>query len=436
MKHLNLNAFYFIFFSLLSSPVWAHDKWLKPMSQLNNADSAWMMMATALVLFMTLPGLALFYSGMVRKKNILATMSHSYAIASLVSVLWMAVGYSLAFTPYNGFIGGLERLFLNGMTVDSTQQQLTIYPGAPTIPESVFMFFQMTFAIISTAIITGSFAERMKFSAMLLFSGLWMLFIYVPTAHWVWEGGGWLAHHGVLDYAGGTVVHINAGVAGLVAAIIIGHRLGYGREMMAPHNLSLTLIGAAMLWVGWFGFNAGSALAADGRAGMSMVTTQVSAAAGAFAWIVCEKILKQKPSALGLVSGAISGLVGITPAAGFVAPMAAIAIGFITSVVCFWSVTALKRKLKYDDSLDAFGIHGVGGIVGALLTGLWASAEISGVEGDFLIQLVGVLITIIYSGLGSWLLLLFVSKLCGGLRVESEHERQGLDVALHGESIE
>lgn len=426
------------FFLSLFLPIsaFAQDAWLQPMSQLNGGDSAWMMVSFVLVLLMTLPGLALFYSGMVRKKNILGTMTHSYAIAALVSVLWVLVGYSLAFTPNNGFIGGFDRLFLNGMGMNSAEQTITIYPGAPTIPEAVFMLFQMTFAIISTAIITGAFAERMKFSAMLWFSGLWVLLIYTPTAHWVWEGGGWLANHGVLDYAGGTVVHINAGMAGLVAAIMIGKRLGYGREVMAPHNLLFTLMGAAMLWVGWFGFNAGSALAADARAAMAMVTTQVATGAAALMWILCERVVGQKPSALGLASGAIAGLVGITPAAGFVEPPAAIAIGLITAIVCFWAVTTLKHKFKYDDSLDAFGIHGVGGIVGALLTGFFVSQNISGTEGSFWTQLVGVLITVVYSGIGSCLLLWLVGKLCGGLRVESDHERQGLDLSVHGERIE
>lgn len=414
----------------------AGDSWLQPISNLNGGDTAWIMVSAALVLFMTLPGLALFYSGMVRKKNILSTMVHSFAIAALVSILWMVVGYSLAFTPNNGFIGGLDRLFLQGLTFDAGQSMVSIYPGAPTIPESVFMLFQMTFAIISTAIIAGAFAERMKFGAVLLFCGLWVLLVYVPTAHWVWEGSGWLASHGVLDYAGGTVVHINAGVAGLMAAIVVGKRIGYGREVMAPNNLVFTLAGAAMLWIGWFGFNAGSALAADGRAGMAMVTTQIAASAGALAWILCEVILKQKPSALGLASGAIAGLVGITPAAGFVSAGSAIIIGLVTAGVCFVGVTILKHKLKYDDSLDAFGIHGIGGIAGALLTGFFASTQISGATGSFLTQLVGVLITLVYSGLLSWILLVIISKVFKGLRVEHDEEREGLDLALHGEKID
>ena len=409
------------------------------MAQISAGDTAWVMTAAVLVLLMTIPGLALFYGGMVRKKNVLGTMMHSFSIAALVSVLWMAVGYSLAFAPGNAVIGGLDRVFLSGMGLDMGKEMVTVAPNADTIPETVFMFFQMTFAIISTAIVTGAFAERMKFSAMLLFSGLWMVLVYAPVCHWVW-GGGFMGDGGVLDYAGGTVVHINAGVAGLVAAIVMGKRVGYGKEAMAPHNMAFTLIGAAMLWVGWFGFNAGSAVAADASAGMAMAVTQIAAAAGALSWMLCEKLIGHKPSALGLASGAVAGLVGITPAAGFVGPQAALAIGALTAVGAYFASVVLKRKLGYDDSLDAFGIHGFGGIIGAVLTGLLFSNAIFGgdatVGRQVLIQLKDVATTLVYSGVATFVILKVVSVLCGGLRVNKDAEREGLDLAVHGERVE
>ena len=409
------------------------------MAQISAGDTAWVMTAAVLVLLMTIPGLALFYGGMVRKKNVLGTMMHSFSIAALVSVLWMAVGYSLAFAPGNAVIGGLDRVFLSGMGLDMGKEMVTVAPNAGTIPETVFMFFQMTFAIISTAIVTGAFAERMKFSAMLLFSGLWMVLVYAPVCHWVW-GGGFMGDGGVLDYAGGTVVHINAGVAGLVAAIVMGKRVGYGKEAMAPHNMAFTLIGAAMLWVGWFGFNAGSAVAADASAGMAMAVTQIAAAAGALSWMLCEKLIGHKPSALGLASGAVAGLVGITPAAGFVGPQAALAIGALTAVGAYFASVVLKRKLGYDDSLDAFGIHGFGGIIGAVLTGLLFSNAIFGgdatVGRQVLIQLKDVATTLVYSGVATFIILKVVSLLCGGLRVNKDAEREGLDLAVHGERVE
>ena len=424
------------------TPVWAlagTEDWWKPMAQISAGDTAWVMTAAVLVLLMTSPGLALFYGGMVRKKNVLGTMMHSFSIAALVSVLWMAVGYSLAFAPGNAVIGGLDRVFLSGMGLDMGKEMVTVAPNAGTIPETVFMFFQMTFAIISTAIVTGAFAERMKFSAMLLFSGLWMVLVYAPVCHWVW-GGGFMGDGGVLDYAGGTVVHINAGVAGLVAAIVMGKRVGYGKEAMAPHNMAFTLIGAAMLWVGWFGFNAGSAVAADASAGMAMAVTQIAAAAGALSWMLCEKLIGHKPSALGLASGAVAGLVGITPAAGFVGPQAALAIGALTAVGAYFASVVLKRKLGYDDSLDAFGIHGFGGIIGAVLTGLLFSNAIFGgdatVGRQVLIQLKDVATTLVYSGVATFVILKVVSVLCGGLRVNKDAEREGLDLAVHGERVE
>lgn len=409
--------------------------WLKPMSNIQAGDTTWVMVSAILVLFMTIPGLALFYAGMVRKKNTLATMVQSFATCCLVAVLWFCFGYSLAFTPNNAFLGGTDRFFLNGLSLFNEQGSLTIYPGAETIPESVFMLFQMAFAIIAAAIITGAFAERMKFSALLLFVGFWSIFVYAPTAHWVWGLDGWLAKDGVLDYAGGTVIHINAGIAGLVASLMIGKRVGYGRESMPPHNLVLSLIGTAMLWIGWFGFNAGSALAADGRAGMALATTQIAATSGALAWILVEVLSKVKPSALGLASGAVAGLVGITPAAGFVSVQSALIIGIITSVICFFAVTKIKYWLKYDDSLDAFGIHGLGGIVGAVLTGVFVSTDIAGTNTTLWLQIESVLITIAFSTVGSFIILRIIDKTVG-LRVDYDEERQGLDLVLHGERIE
>ncbi|MDW8323199.1 MAG: ammonium transporter [Burkholderiales bacterium] len=407
--------------------------------KLDSGNTAWMIVATALVLFMTIPGVALFYGGMVRKKNVLGTMMQSFAIAALVSVLWMVVGYSLAFstagmekgvTNFNSFIGGLDKAFLAGLSKDSL---------IGTIPESVFMTFQMTFAIITAALITGAYADRMKFSAMLVFTALWSLLVYAPIAHMVWSGdGAFMWDLGVLDFAGGTVVHINAGVAGLMAAIVLGPRIGYGREALMPHNLTLTITGAAMLWVGWFGFNAGSALAADGRAGMALAVTQIATAAAALSWMFAEWIAKGKPSVLGIASGAVGGLVAITPASGFVDPKGALIIGLIAGVACYWGATSLKRALGYDDSLDAFGVHGVGGIVGALLTGIFAVEAIGGTAGgfdQFLKQLWGTLITIVYTAVVSYVLLKLIDMVMG-LRVTEEQEREGLDIALHGERVE
>jgi len=406
-------------------------------SKISGGDTAWMLTSTALVLLMTIPGLALFYGGMVRKKNVLATMMQSFAITCAVTLVWMVIGYSLAFTPGSGFIGGFSRIFLSGMDYvkGASATTLTVSHLAPTIPESVFMMFQMTFAIITPALITGAFADRMKFSAMLVFSVLWSIIVYAPMAHMVWEPTGWLAASGVLDFAGGTVVHINAGIAGLVCALVLGKRVGYGREVMAPHNLVLTLIGAALLWVGWFGFNAGSAVAADGRAGFAMATTQIATAAAALGWIFAEWISRGKPSVLGIASGAVAGLVAITPASGFVNPMGALVIGIVAGVVCFWSSSWLKNKLGYDDSLDAFGVHGIGGIIGALLTGVFVVPTIGGTDGSFLIQLKGVVVTLVYSGVLTFVILKVVDVVIG-LRVTEDEEREGLDVVLHGEHVE
>ena len=406
-------------------------------SKISSGDTAWMLTSTALVLFMTIPGLALFYAGMVRKKNVLATVMQSFAITCIVTVIWTVVGYSLAFTPGGSFIGGFSRVFMSGMTYIKGDKAttLTVSHLASTIPESVYFVYQMTFAIITPALITGAFADRMKFSAMLIFMTLWSIIVYSPIAHMVWEPTGWLASAGILDFAGGTVVHINAGIAGLVCCLVLGKRTGYGKDSMAPHNLVLTMIGGSMLWVGWFGFNAGSAVAADGRAGFAMMTTQVATAMAALGWMFAEWIAKGKPSVLGIVSGAVAGLVAITPASGFVGVGGALAIGLIAGVVCFWSATWLKHKMGYDDSLDAFGVHCIGGIVGALLTGVFAVKDIGGADGSLLLQAKGVVTTLVYSGVISFILLKIIDVTIG-LRVTEEEEREGLDVILHGEHVE
>jgi Amt family ammonium transporter len=405
-------------------------------SKINSGDTAWMLTSSTLVLFMTIPGLALFYGGMVRKKNVLATLMQSFTITCVVTIIWTVVGYSLAFTPGGSFLGGFSRVLMAGMNYIKSDKgtTLTVSHLAPTIPETVYFVYQMTFAIITPALITGSFADRMKFSSMLVFMALWSIIVYVPIAHVVWEPSGWLASAGILDFAGGTVVHINAGMAGLVCCLVLGKRIGHGREEMAPHNLTLTLIGGAMLWVGWFGFNAGSAVAADGRAGFAMVATQVATAAAALSWMFAEWITKGKPSVLGIVSGAVAGLVAITPASGYVGVTGALVIGIAAGVICFWSATWLKRKFGYDDSLDAFGVHCIGGIVGALLTGVFAVKDIGGAEGSIVLQAKGVLTTLIYSGVMSFILLKIIDMVMG-LRVTEEEERDGLDVTLHGEHV-
>ena len=404
--------------------------------KINSGDTAWMLASTALVLMMTIPGLALFYGGMVRKKNVLATVMQSFAITCLVTVLWVVAGYSIAFIPGNAFFGGFDRLMLNGMLFQKEAGKLTVSHLGTTIPESVYMTFQMTFAIITPALIAGAFADRMKFSAMLWFMGLWSLLIYSPIAHMMWESTtGFWATKGVLDFAGGTVVHINAGIAGLVCALVLGKRLGYGKEAMAPHNLTFTLIGASLLWVGWFGFNAGSAVAADGRAGMAMFVTQFATAVAALAWMFTEWLVKGKPSVLGIASGAVAGLVAITPASGFVGATGALVIGIAAGVLCFFAATTVKRAFGYDDSLDAFGVHCIGGIVGALLTGVFNVKEISGADADMLVQLGAVVTTLVVSGVGSFIILKVIDVVIG-LRVTEEEEREGLDVSLHGERVE
>jgi ammonium transporter, Amt family len=408
---------------------------LAKFSDINSGDTAWMLTSTALVLMMTIPGLALFYAGMVRKKNILATLMQSFAITCVVSLLWWALGYSIAFTPGStAYLGGFSRVFMDGVVYMHDAMKVSVSHLGPTIPESVYAMFQATFAIITPALICGSFAERMKFSAMLWFMGIWLIVVYCPIAHWVWEPSGWLAVKGVLDFAGGTVVHINAGIAGLAAALMLGKRQGFGKEPMAPHDLTLTVIGASLLWVGWFGFNAGSAVASDGRAGMAFAVTHIATAAAALSWMFTEWAIKGKPSVLGIASGAVAGLVAITPASGFVGPNAAVIIGVVAGIICFLSATFLKKAIGYDDSLDAFGVHCVGGIAGALLTGVYASKEISGSSGSLLTQLWGVGATLIYGFVMS-MIILKVIDLTIGLRVTADEEREGLDISLHGESV-
>ncbi|MFP6727304.1 MAG: ammonium transporter [Alphaproteobacteria bacterium] len=400
--------------------------------ELNSGDTAWMLTSSLLVLMMTIPGIALFYGGMVRKKNVLATLMQSFAVCCMATIIWMVIGYSLAFSGDGPFVGDLGQLFLKGMGVGSM---------SGTIPESVFMMFQMTFAIITPALITGAVAERIKFSSLMVFLGLWQIIVYAPVCHWVWGGGGFLGSAGVMDFAGGTVVHINSGVAALVLCMVLGKRIGYGRENLAPHNLVLTVIGASLLWVGWFGFNAGSELAADGRAGMAMAVTQIATAPAALAWMAAEWMVRGKPSVLGIASGAVAGLVAITPAAGFVLPGGALVLGLIAGIGCFLAVMWLKLKLGYDDALDVFGIHGVGGIIGALLTGVFAAEAVGGTPGmlegnaaQIVPQLYGVGVTIAYSGIVTFVLVKIVGAFMG-LRVKEDDEREGLDVALHGESV-
>jgi Amt family ammonium transporter len=399
---------------------------------LSAGDTAWMLVSTVLVIIMIVPGLALFYAGMVRAKNALSVLMHVFVTFSLVSVLWALFGYSLAFTEGNAVVGGLSKAFLSGLTPDSLQG---------TIPEYVFAAFQLTFAAITPALIVGAFAERMKFSAVLWFMGLWLFVCYAPMAHMVW-GGGWIGGMGAIDFAGGTVVHINAGVAGLVAAMVLGKRKGYGKMAMPPHNLTFTLTGAALLWAGWFGFNAGSAVAANGSAGLAMMNTQLATAAAVLGWMFAEWLVKGRPSLLGAASGAIAGLVAITPACGNAGPMGAIVLGAIAGIGSFWAVSSLKRALGYDDSLDVFGVHGVAGIIGALGIGILASPGLggtgfggsnAGIAAQLTVQAISVGFTLIYTGVLSYILLKIVDMVIG-LRVTDEAETEGLDVAEHGEA--
>ncbi|CAP56295.1 putative ammonia channel precursor (Ammonia transporter) [Gluconacetobacter diazotrophicus PA1 5] len=419
---------------------------------INTGDTPWMLVSTRWVLMMTVPGLALFYGGMVRKKNVLATLMQSFAICCIVTIVWMVAGYSLAFGTGSPYIGDLSRFMLNGIGAQISKGSdvgFTLGLGSAnatvmTIPESVFMMFQMTFAIITPALITGAFAERMKFSALCVFTILWSLLVYAPVAHWVWSPLGWVAGFGAIDFAGGTVVHINAGVAGLVTALVVGKRQGYGQDDMSPFNLTYAVIGASLLWVGWFGFNAGSAVGANGRAGMAMATTQIASAAAGVAWMLAEWARTGKPTVLGIISGAVGGLVAITPAAGFVLPGGALIIGLLAGAVCYWTATTMKHMLGYDDSLDAFGVHGIGGILGALLTGVLAYGPLSatdanpaGVVGSFaqlVTQAKAVGVTIVWCAVVTFVLLKIVD-LAIGLRVRSEDEIEGLDMTQHGERI-
>ena len=433
---INLLVICLIFFSTVSLS-FAEE------SKLDSGDTAWMLVSVALVLFMTIPGLALFYGGLVRSKNVLSVLMQCFAVTALITILWVFFGYSLAFdttgmvaetTNLNSFVGGFSKAFLKGIGSETL---------SGSIPEIVFVMFQLTFAIITPALIAGAFAERMKFSAMLLFSAIWSLIVYAPLCHMAWSGDGSFFADilGAHDFAGGTVVHVNAGIAALVATLLVGNRIGYPKTHMPPHSLTLTVVGASMLWVGWFGFNAGSALAADGAAGMAMLVTQISTATAALTWITIEWVKHGKPSVLGIVTGAVAGLVAITPASGFVGPMAAVAIGLVSGVVCFWGATSLKQSLGYDDSLDAFGVHGIGGIVGCLLTGIFAAPELGGTgfgEGIDTIgqqvwaQFLSLVVTVVFSGVLSFIILKIVDAIVG-LRVEENEEQEGLDLTLHGE---
>ncbi len=420
-----------------------------PMQHVEPGDVAWVLVSTILVLLMTIPGLALFYAGMVRKKNVLAIMMQSFMLCAAMTVVWVVAGYSLAFTNGNAWIGDLSRVFLNGLA-DNWDKPFTLGAGSAnaqptTIPESVFLMYQMAFAIITPAVVTGSCADRMKFSAMLVFFTLWSLLVYAPLAHWVWAPTGWLATMGLADFAGGTVVEINCGVSGLICALMLGKRLGYGHENMAPWNLSYAVIGASLLWIGWMGFNSGGALAANGRAGMAVLVTQIAAAGATLTWTFAEWFLRGKPSVLGAISGAVAGLVAITPAAGFVLPGPALAIGLVAGAVCFWTATTMKAAFGYDDSLDAFGVHGIGGILGTLATGWFAFGPLSATKdapsGAYVgglsllaVQAVGVAATIVYCAAASWVLLK-ITDMVVGLRVSREEEREGLDIVLHGEQV-
>jgi Amt family ammonium transporter len=409
---------------------------------IDSGDTAWMLFSGVLVLLMTVPGLVLFYGGMVRKKNVLAIMMQSFIICALVTVLWFALGYSLAFTNGSPWIGDLSAVFLRDLAAGWNQSfTLGAGPGALhlAVPESVFVFFQMSFAIITPAVITGSFADRMKFPALLLLMGGWSILVYAPVAHWVWDPNGWLYRLGLADYAGGTVVEINSGIAGLACAIYLGRRLGYGQDNMMPWNLSYAVIGGSLLWVGWLGFNSGGAGGANANAGMAVLATQIAAAAGTLAWTAVEWGLRDKPTVLGAISGAVAGLVAITPAAGYVLPGPALLIGLLAGGGCFFAVTVAKVRLGYDDSLDAFGVHGVGGMIGILCTGIFAFGPLSGgaIRGGLHqlgIQAIGMAATIAYSGMMTLILLIVTDKLVG-LRVSRDEERIGLDEVLHGESI-
>ena len=420
--------------ALLAMPVAAQAQELVKFSDISGADTAWVLVSAALVLLMTLPGVALFYAGMVRRKNVLNTLAAVLGAACVVSVVWFVVGYSLAFTPGSRWLGGIDKIWFGGLDYQLAAEQLSVSHIAPHIPEAAYAMFQLTFAIITAALIVGALVERMRFSALMLFMALWSLLVYVPVAHWVWEPGGWLARMGALDFAGGAVVHVNAGAAGLACACYLGKRAGYGREPFQPYNLGWTMLGSSLLWVGWFGFNGGSALAADGRAALAMVVTHLAAAGGAIGWAAGEWMFRRRASLLGMCSGLVAGLVAVTPAAGFVGMGSGLLIGVIAGLVCYWGATGFKRWLGADDSLDVFGVHGLGGIVGSLLTGLLASATISGAQGNLLAQAVAVVAVAAFSFAATCLLMWITDRFIP-VRVDLHDEQQGLDISQHREHV-
>lgn len=418
----------------LTAPWSAQAQSMVGFAEISGADTAWVLVSAALVLLMTLPGVALFYAGMVRRKNVLDTLAAVLGTACVVSVVWFAVGYSLAFTPGSAWIGGLDRLWFGGLDYQLLTQQVAINPIAPRIPEAAYAIFQMTFAIITAALIVGALVERMRFGALMLFMLLWSLFVYVPVAHWVWEPNGWLARMGALDFAGGAVVHVNAGAAGLACACYLGRRTGYGREPFQPYNLGWTMLGSSLLWIGWFGFNGGSALAADGRAALAMVVTHLAAACGGIGWALGEWLFHRRISLLGLCSGLVAGLVAVTPAAGYVSMASGAVIGLIAGLVCYWGATGFKRWLGADDALDVFGVHGLGGMVGALLTGVFASYTIAGVHGNVLAQAVAVVVVAVFS-FAATCGLMWVTDRIIAVRVDVHDEQMGLDISQHREQV-
>ena len=417
----------------LTAPWSAQAQSMVGFAEISGADTAWVLVSAALVLLMTLPGVALFYAGMVRRKNVLDTLAAVLGTACVVSVVWFAVGYSLAFTPGSAWIGGLDRLWFGGLDYQLLTQQVAINPIAPRIPEAAYAIFQMTFAIITAALIVGALVERMRFGALMLFMLLWSLFVYVPVAHWVWEPNGWLARMGALDFAGGAVVHVNAGAAGLACACYLGRRTGYGREPFQPYNLGWTMLGSSLLWIGWFGFNGGSALAADGRAALAMVVTHLAAACGGIGWAL-GWLFHRRISLLGLCSGLVAGLVAVTPAAGYVSMASGAVIGLIAGLVCYWGATGFKRWLGADDALDVFGVHGLGGMVGALLTGVFASYTIAGVHGNVLAQAVAVVVVAVFS-FAATCVLMWVTDRIIAVRVDVHDEQMGLDISQHREQV-
>lgn len=418
----------------LAAPWSAQAQSMVGFAEISGADTAWVLVSAALVLLMTLPGVALFYAGMVRRKNVLDTLAAVLGTACVVSVVWFAVGYSLAFTPGSAWIGGLDRLWFGGLDYQLLTQQVAINPIAPRIPEAAYAIFQMTFAIITAALIVGALVERMRFGALMLFMLLWSLFVYVPVAHWVWEPNGWLARMGALDFAGGAVVHVNAGAAGLACACYLGRRTGYGREPFQPYNLGWTMLGSSLLWIGWFGFNGGSALAADGRAALAMVVTHLAAACGGIGWALGEWLFHRRISLLGLCSGLVAGLVAVTPAAGYVSMASGAVIGLIAGLVCYWGATGFKRWLGADDALDVFGVHGLGGMVGALLTGVFASYTIAGVHGNVLAQAVAVVVVAVFSFVATCVLMWVTDRIIA-VRVDVHDEQMGLDISQHREQV-